>query len=93
MEHEPKTVYDRVVAVLDEYTGRLDGANSSSELVVDLGMDSLDLIAVRAALEGEFDVHIPDDAMSELITVGELSEFIAGRLQAAGAVANTNANA
>lgn len=77
-----EVVYNRVVSVLDEYTGRLDGVNSSSMLVDDLGMDSLELVAIRTALEGEFDIQIPDDTMSETITVGELSEFIAARLTA-----------
>jgi acyl carrier protein len=71
----------RVIMVLAEYiSDRVTDVDVSSSLVNDLGMDSLELTAIAVALESEFAVRIPDDTMSETLTVGELAVFIESRL-------------
>ncbi len=42
----------------------------------DLGIDSLDGIQILFALEGEFDVDIPDDAARQIRTLREMAEGI-----------------
>jgi acyl carrier protein len=74
-------VLDRVISVLAEYTSaRVAIPSGSHFLVEDLGIDSLEMLAAITSLEAEFGIRIPDDIMSEISTVGELSEFIAARL-------------
>ena len=43
-----------------------------------MGLDSVKLVM---ALEWEFDLEIPDDAASEMLTVGQMYEFVRGRLE------------
>lgn len=75
-------IYGRVVMVLADYiSDRVTGIELDSSLVNDLGMDSLELMAAVTSLEQEFGLRVPDDAMSEIATVGELSAFIESRLE------------
>ena len=74
-------IYGRVVMVLTDYiSDRVPSVDVSSSLVNDLGMDSLELMAAVTSLEQEFGLRVPDDVMSEIATVGELSEFIETKL-------------
>ena len=76
-------IYGRVVMVLADYiSDRVTGIDLNSSLVNDLGMDSLELMAAVTSLEQEFGLRVPDDIMSEIATVGELSAFIEARLSA-----------
>lgn len=43
-----------------------------------MGLDSVELVMV---VEREFDLEIPDDAASEMFTVGHMYEFVRGRLE------------
>lgn len=71
----------RVIAVLADYASvRVPVPLPESRIVDDLGLDSLELMAAVTSLEAEFGFHIPDDVMSEISTVRELSEFIEQRL-------------
>jgi acyl carrier protein len=47
-----------------------------SNLVNDLGMDSLDSIEVLCELEERFGLEIPDEVAEKLITVGQIVEYI-----------------
>ena len=44
--------------------------------VDDLGADSLDLIDLVMSIEDEFSVEVPDTAMEELNSVGDMVNFI-----------------
>ena len=73
----------RVISVLADYTSaRVTVPVANSSLVDDLGMDSLELMAAVTSLEQEFGLRVPDDVMSEISTVGELSAFIEARMSA-----------
>ena len=45
----------------------------------DLGADSLDVFEVTMSLEEEFDIDIPDNAVANLVTVGDAIAFIRAR--------------
>ena len=42
----------------------------------DLGADSVEVIDLLMSLEDEFQVEIPDEAIDEIRTVGELTAYI-----------------
>ena len=42
----------------------------------DLGADSLDLFELVMALEEKYEVEIPSEELAELITVGEVMEYL-----------------
>ena len=47
-----------------------------SNIIDDLGADSLDIVELLAAMEDEFNILITDERVHELYTVGEVAEFL-----------------
>ena len=47
-----------------------------TNIIDDLGADSLDLVELLAAMEDEYDIVIMDERIRELYTVGEVAEFL-----------------
>lgn len=45
-------------------------------LIADLGFNSLDLVNLACVVEDEFDVEIPDRAIKDFKTVGDVIAFI-----------------
>jgi len=54
--------------------------NKSTDFVKDLHAKSIDIIALLAALEGEFNIHIPSSEVRENNTVGKAIEYMKKRL-------------
>lgn len=50
-----------------------------SKFVDDLGCDSLDVIEIVLSVEKEFNISIPDDALSNLKTVKDLINYVEER--------------
>jgi acyl carrier protein len=50
-----------------------------SSIVEDLKADSLDMVEISMALEDQYGVKIPDEAMSDFKTVGDIASYIAVR--------------
>ena len=49
-----------------------------SELIDDLGADSLDVVDLVMSIEDEFEVEVPDEAIENMRTVGDAVKFIEG---------------
>ena len=49
---------------------------AETNIATDLGADSLDLVEILMSLEEEFSVSIPDEAIPNIKTVGDLVAFI-----------------
>ncbi len=47
-----------------------------TKIAEDLGADSLDVVEMLMAIEGEFDVEIPDDEIEKLKTIGDVVDYI-----------------
>lgn len=47
-----------------------------SNIIDDLGADSLDIVDLVMSLEEEFDTEIPDEAIENIKTVGEVVKYI-----------------
>lgn len=56
-----------------------DYSNDSS-FTEDLGCDSLDVVDLIMDIEKEFNISIPDDDVTRLNTVGNLIEYVKGRI-------------
>ena len=50
--------------------------NENTVLMADLGLSSLDLINIAYLVEEEFDIEIPDRAIQDFKTVGDVIQFI-----------------
>lgn len=70
-------VEKRVKEILAEQLGvDANKINLDTNVAADLGADSLDLVEVLMTLEDEFAVSIPDEALAEIKTVGQIVDFI-----------------
>jgi len=70
-------VDSRVVEIIAEELGvNKNQITLESHFINDLGADSLDQVELVMALEDEFDISIPEEAMEKIQTVGEAIEYI-----------------
>ena len=53
-----------------------DSITPETNIVDDLGADSLDLVELISTLEDEFNILITDDRVRELYTVKEIVDFL-----------------
>lgn len=70
-------VYDKVIKIIAENLGIEESAiTPESVLTDDLGADSLDFVDLCMAFEDEFEIKIPDDAVEDIKTVGDIVNYI-----------------
>jgi acyl carrier protein len=74
-----------VIAILEPHAQSSETeVTASSRLVADLGVDSLGVMEVVAELEDKFGLTIPDDALREVDTIGDVAKAIETRLEKDG---------
>lgn len=74
---EEVAMLDRLTELIRENTGEEDLIiNEDTVLMADLGLSSLDLINIAYLVEEEFDIEIPDRAIQNFKTVGDVISFI-----------------
>ena len=74
------TVREQVINLISEQLNvKLDEIKDSSELVGDLGADSLDGVEVIMELEEVFGFEISDEEADQLKTVGDVIKYIEGK--------------
>ena len=70
-------VFESIVKTLaEQFEVEPESITMKTNLIDDLGADSLDVVELLATLEDEFGVIIPQDAVHNIKTVGELSEYM-----------------
>jgi acyl carrier protein len=68
---------DKVIEILSDFTTiDKDKITENSELIADLGLNSLDVVNLVVAFEDEFDIEIPDTKIKDLITVADVVKFL-----------------
>lgn len=73
---------DRLNALLIAKCALEPGALAADATLEGLGLDSLDIVKLATAMEGEFGVEFDDEELFENITVGDLVELLGDRLSA-----------
>ena len=70
-------VYQKLCEFLAEQLG-IDESEIRPEtnIIDDLGADSLDVVELISAMEDEFNIIITDEHIRELFTVGEVAGFL-----------------
>lgn len=70
-------VFEKLRAIIAEQLD-LDESEITmeSELIDDLGADSLDVVDLVMSIEDEFEVEVPDEAIENMRTVGDAVKFI-----------------
>lgn len=76
MEAVNQEVRSRISAALQEVVGRPVVVSDKTDIVNDLGLDSLAVMNFVMALEDEYDISMPLDRMAEVQTVGDLVRTI-----------------
>lgn len=68
---------DRVIAVIAQQLSiKPELIKPESNLIDDLGADSLDVVELSMGLEEEFDLTIPDEQAEHMLTVGDLIAYL-----------------
>ena len=68
---------ERVQHILQDYTDvPMFDITLDSTLVEKLGLNSLDVVNIVVAFEDEFDIEIPDRAIKNLTTVGDIVNYL-----------------
>lgn len=75
-------VFEKIVDILAE---QLDIENKNnitmdSELVDDLGADSLDSIDIVMSVEDEFGIEVPDEVIENMKTVADIVDYIESQI-------------
>jgi len=76
MDEVSQEVRSRISAALQEVVGRPVVVTDKTDIVNDLGLDSLAVMNFVMALEDEYDISMPLDRMAEVQTVGDLVRTI-----------------
>ena len=71
-------VLEKVKAILsNQFDVDADSITADTDLVDDLGADSLDLVDMLMSLEDEFNIgEVPDEMVEKIRTVGQLVTYI-----------------
>ena len=70
-------MYEKVKELLvEELSIKAEDITPESELVSDLGINSLELADLVLLCEEKFDIEIGDDVIHKFITVGDVAEYI-----------------
>ncbi|MBR2320185.1 MAG: acyl carrier protein [Clostridia bacterium] len=71
-------VFEKVKAILsNQFDIDADSITADTDLVDDLGADSLDLVDMLMSLEDEFNIgEVPDEMVEKIRTVGQLVTYI-----------------
>lgn len=70
-------IFDKIKDIISDQLGiDADEISMESSFIDDLGADSLDIVELIMALEGEFDMEIPDEEAEKIATVSDVVEYI-----------------
>ena len=70
-------IFQKLCEILASQLG-IDASDITPEtnIIEDLGADSLDVVELITTMEDEFDIIVTDERIRELYTVGEVAEFM-----------------
>lgn len=70
-------VFEKVATILAEQLGaEVEDITESTDIINDLGADSLDVVTLLLCIEDEFNVTVSDDEAQELRQVGDIVSYI-----------------
>lgn len=73
----PDEILPDLAAIVHEVTGiPAASVQPAKSFADDLDIDSLSMVEIATAAEDRFSVRIPDDALGDLVTVGDAVAYI-----------------
>lgn len=77
-----KQILEKVSNIIDDKLGfPIEEISLESNIINDLGADSLDKVELIVECEKEFDISIPDDQSENVSTVGDMVNLIKSILE------------
>lgn len=74
---EVNMVFEKVALLVSEQLGiSKEKVKMESNVVEDLGADSLDVIEMLMTLEDEYGISIPDEKIGQIKTIGDIVNLI-----------------
>lgn len=68
-----ENIQEKVTEIIVEQLGvSADQVKPESNMIEDLGADSLDAVELVMAVEEEFDIEVPDEEAEKLASVGDI---------------------
>ena len=73
-------IFEKVAEILAEQLDvEAEEITPETDIIDDLGADSLDIVDLVMSLEDEFDLEIPDEGVEGIRTVGGLTKYLEDR--------------
>ena len=70
-------VFEKVKSIVaDQLDVEAEKVTAEASITEDLGADSLDVVDLVMSIEEEFDIEIPDEAVENIKTVGDIVSYI-----------------
>ena len=70
-------VFEKVKSIVaDQLDVEEEKVTAEASITEDLGADSLDVVDLVMSIEEEFDIEIPDEAVENIKTVGDIVSYI-----------------
>ncbi len=71
------SIDEKVIGIIAERTGQKPEAiKRESQIIADLGADSLDTVEIVMQIEEVFNIKVPEEAASKLRTVGDAIDYV-----------------
>ncbi|HJO22633.1 MAG: acyl carrier protein [Myxococcota bacterium] len=71
----------RIRAIVSEQLGISESdVRSETDIIDDLGADSLDVVELVMQLEDEFDIEVPDEDAEAIRTVADVERYVAAQM-------------
>ncbi len=70
---------ERIIKILNNFGVDNSAVSDSANFIKDLGFDSLDTVDLMMQVEQEFNIAIPDEDYSKIVTLKSLVEYLEER--------------
>lgn len=71
------SIFEKLQEIIAEQLEmNIEDVELTSELIDDLGADSLDVVDLVMSIEDEFEVEVPDEALEDIRTVEDVVKYI-----------------
>lgn len=76
-------IFDKIKEIIVDQLGvEEDIVNPDANIQDDLGADSLDIVDLIQTIEDEYDLSIPDEAVEDIKTVGDIVSYVEKNVEA-----------
>lgn len=76
-------IFDKIKEIIVDQLGvEEENVNPDANIQDDLGADSLDIVDLIQTIEDEYDLSIPDEAVENIKTVGDIVSYVEKNVEA-----------